>query len=74
MNCMNYVPGSLKVNKYSFEDFMMDQFLKEEPTVLDDDIADGFDFFLSGLNIEDWLKYGDLYLSNYKNLISDDGR
>ena len=45
----------------NFENYLMEQFAKEEPTVLDDDFPDAFDDWLCQLDVDDWLKYGDKY-------------
>jgi wobble nucleotide-excising tRNase len=45
----------------NFEDFLQDKFIKQNPTVLDDDIPDAFDEWLQELAPEEWIEYGDEY-------------
>jgi hypothetical protein len=47
-----------KVNK--FEEFLMDRHA-EEYTGAGDDITDAFDDWISNLNIDEWLNYGEWF-------------
>ena len=44
-----------------FEDFLMERCMLENPMVLDDDSHDFFDDWIVNLEVDDWLKYGDMY-------------
>ena len=43
----------------NFEDFLQDKFIKQNPTILDDDIPDAFDEWLCDIEPELWIEYGD---------------
>jgi hypothetical protein len=43
-----------------FEQYLMDCFMKVVGC-LDDDLPDAFDEWLEGLDVDDWLNYGDNY-------------
>lgn len=44
-----------------FEDFLQDMCFSINPTVLDDDMPDFFDNFMSNLEIEDLLRWADMF-------------
>lgn len=44
-----------------FETFLQDKFMKEEPQILDDDLPDTFDTWLTALQADDFIKYGNEY-------------
>ena len=44
-----------------FEDFLQDKFIRQNPTVLDDDIPDAFSDWLGDIEVDLWLEYGDEY-------------
>lgn len=44
-----------------FEDFMMWEFAKENPSVLDDYFPDSFDDWLCSLEPDNWIEYGQKY-------------
>jgi hypothetical protein len=44
-----------------FEDFLQDKFIRQNPTVLDDDIPDAFDEWLQEIEVDLWLEYGEEY-------------
>ena len=45
-----------------FEDFLQEKFIESNPTVLDDDIPNAFDDWLSGeLDVDDWIRLGNQY-------------
>ena len=48
-------------NYKDFEDFLQDKFIESNPTVLDDDIPDAFDDWLTELDVDDLIAYGDQY-------------
>jgi hypothetical protein len=50
----------------NFEDFLQEKFIRQNPTVLDDDIPEAFDDWLISIEIDMWLEYGDEY-KNAKN-------
>ena len=45
----------------NFEDFLQDKFIRQNPTILDDDIPDAFDEWLCEIEPELWIEYGDEY-------------
>ena len=47
----------------NFEDFLQDYHCKTHPTILDDDLPDAFDEWISGLDIDRWIYLGDKYLA-----------
>ena len=48
--------------KYAnFEDFLGSKHWEENPHLLDDDLSDAFDNWVSELNADDWLRYADNY-------------
>lgn len=49
--------------KTNFEEWLNNECFKENPTVLDDDMPDFFDNWVSDLNSEDWFKYGEDFCS-----------
>ena len=46
--------------KVDFESWLMDKYVEAE-NPLDDDIPDGFNYWLENLDIQDFLDYGQLY-------------
>ena len=44
-----------------FEDFLQDKFIKKNPMVLDDDIPDAFEDWLSEMDIQDCISYANEY-------------
>lgn len=45
-----------------FEDYLMDYFaMNDGRCVLDDDMPDAFDKWVCEIEVDDWLKYGDMY-------------
>lgn len=42
-----------------FEEYLQAKFMKEEPQILDDDLPDTFDTWLTALQADDFIKYGD---------------
>lgn len=56
--------------KENFEAFLEEEFMKLEPQILDDDLPDAFDNWISNLDAQEFLDYGDEYgkkllLDNY---------
>lgn len=45
----------------NFQDFLIDRFTKEEPTVLDDQFPDAFDEWVCDIEPDDWIKYAEIY-------------
>lgn len=45
----------------TFESWLNDKFVEENPTVLDDELSDRFNLWLSVLGADDWINYGDDY-------------
>ncbi len=45
----------------SFEEFLQDKFTDLEPQVLDDDLPDAFDGWISNLDGEEYIKYAQQY-------------
>ena len=45
----------------NFEDFLQEQHILRNPTLLDDDIPDAFDDWLGNLDTEEWIALGDAY-------------
>lgn len=45
----------------NFEDFLMWEFTKEEPMVLDDDLPDAFEAWIQDFDIDRWIFWGDKY-------------
>ena len=50
-----------KVDYTDFEDYLLDKFIRSNPTILDDDIPDAFDDYLAGLDVDEWLSWGNNY-------------
>lgn len=44
-----------------FEDFLQEKFIESNPTVLDDDIPDAFSNWLTELDSDDFIIYGNQY-------------
>lgn len=44
-------------NKLDFESYLQSKFAEEEPAVLDDDMPDAFDHWLSGLDVAEVMEY-----------------
>lgn len=51
----------------TFEDYLMDQFLKEYAGCKDG-FLDQFEDWLGNLQIDDWIKHGDSYANNKNHL------
>jgi hypothetical protein len=47
--------------KNDFEDFLQYKHMEDCPMVLDDDLPDHFNDWLTELDIETWLKFGEEY-------------
>ncbi len=45
----------------TFEEFLQDKHLEIEVAILDDDLPDAFNDWLTTLDVESWLDYGDQY-------------
>lgn len=45
----------------TFEQFLQEKFMEEEPMLLDDDLPDGFDHWISNINIDDLIELGQEY-------------
>ena len=45
----------------TFEKFLEEKFIKIFPDVLDDEMADSFDEWLGTFDVDNWLKYGEMY-------------
>lgn len=45
----------------SFEDYLMDVCLRENPCVLDDQSVEFYEEWISDLEIDDWIKYAEQY-------------
>lgn len=45
----------------TFEDYLNDRFVAMNPQVLDDDMQDAFDDFLSNLDVGEIIAWGELY-------------
>lgn len=43
----------------SFEDFLKDKFMEEEPAILDDDLPDAFDHWTSNLDVDEAMKFAE---------------
>lgn len=49
--------------KTNFEEWLNNKCFEENPTVLDDDMPDFFDNWVSNLYSEDWFKHGEDFCS-----------
>ncbi len=47
--------------KIDFENYLQEQFMKDEPQVLDDDIPDAFDAWLETKDVNDIIEYSGKY-------------
>ena len=48
--------------KYSsFEDYLQEKHMKDNPEILDDNLPDAFSDWIADLNLDDWLRLGDNY-------------
>ncbi len=47
--------------KQTFENYLKEYFTELNPQVLDDDLPDAFDNWLGGRDVDDIIKYGELY-------------
>ena len=47
--------------KKTFEEYLEDKFMEDEPMVLDDDLPDAFGVWLSNRDADDFMKYGEEY-------------
>ena len=45
----------------TFENYLQDKFMENEPMVLDDDLPDAFEAWLSDLQADDFMQYGEEY-------------
>jgi hypothetical protein len=45
----------------TFEDYLMDRFMEMNPSVLDDDINDSFDHWLSEREVKEMMSWGETY-------------
>ena len=45
----------------TFEQFLQDRHIETEPAVLDDDLPDAFNDWLTRLDVDEWLEYGQEY-------------
>lgn len=45
----------------NFENYLQEQFMEDEPQVLDDDIPDAFDAWLETKDVNDIMEYGEKY-------------
>ena len=48
-------------NYKDFEDFLQEKFIESNPTVLDDDIPDAFDQWITWIEPADFIIYGNQY-------------
>lgn len=55
------------MTKQTFEEFLEQVFYYYEPGFLKDEIEDRFNDWLGGLETDDWLKLGDVYLMYIEN-------
>ena len=46
-----------------FEEYLEEVCFNENPTVLDDDMPDFFDNWLANLEVDEWLKHGDAFVT-----------
>lgn len=53
----------MKINMpvQTFEDYLMDRFMAMYPEVLDDDLNDAFDHWLSNRDVDAMISWGELY-------------
>jgi len=45
----------------TFEEYLQKQFMRVQPGILDDDLPDAFDAWLSNLQADDFIRFGDEY-------------
>ncbi len=50
-----------------FEYFLAEKHLEAEPQILDDDLPDAFNDWLTTLDVEEFIKYGDEYARQHKS-------
>lgn len=55
-----------------FEEFLQERFMEVEPQVLDDDLPDAFDSWLSQIDVDSWIMYGDMYRRELGQQIAKD--
>ena len=56
----------IRLEKESFEDFLMEKHAEQAEGVLDDDMPDDFENWLIDLEIDDVMKYADEYINQAK--------
>jgi hypothetical protein len=59
---MKYLNKPIKVN---FEEYLREVHMKAYPQMLDDDLPDSFDAWLSGMDIDILIKFADLYTTKF---------
>jgi|TARA_R100001530_G_scaffold10633_1_gene10477 hypothetical protein len=59
------------MKKYdNFEDFLREKHFNEEPMTLDDDLADGYEVWVSDLDPQELIDYADLYVAEITNKLN----
>lgn len=51
-----------------FEDYLMEQFMGDEPHTLDDDIVDAFEIWLANLEVEELIDHADVFANEQKGV------